>query len=178
MTQPTPAGAVRTLEEGHRTLTELFGRLTDEQLCEPATIGGGDWSARDLMAHIEVWEALALQTLQEWRNATTPSIEEVFANGADGVDTLNGERIQAKRGLSLDEVRIQAADTHRELIEEISHVGDEEWSAKAFYETERRTTLGNLLGSVTGAPKRPFGHAFAHLPDLDAYVSSLSQDRT
>src|SRR5205823_13946571 len=86
----------------------------------------------------------------------------------------NGERIQAKRGLSLDEVRIQAADTHRELIEEISHVGDEAWSAKAFYETERRTTLGNLLGSVTGAAKRPFGHAFAHLPDLDAYVSSLA----
>ena len=125
------------------------------------------------MAHIEVWEALALQTLQEWRNATTPSIEEVFAKGAEGVDGLNAERVQAKRGLSLDEVRIQAADTHRELIEEISHMGDEEWSAKAFYDTDQRARLGNLLGSVTGAPKRPFGHAFAHLPDLEAYVASL-----
>ncbi len=28
-----------------------------------------------------------------------------------------------------------------------------------------------LLGSVMGAPKRPFGHAFAHLPDLEAFVS-------
>src|SRR5437879_4176307 len=62
---------------------------------------------------------------------------------------------------------------HRELIEELSHIGPEEWEAKAFYETERRTRLGTLLGAITGAPKRPFGHAFAHLPDLEAYVSSL-----
>jgi len=175
VTQPTPAEAVDTLEQGQQALADLFGRLTDDQLCEPATIGGGDWSARDLMAHIEVWEALALQTLQEWRNATTPSIEEVFAKGADGIDELNADRIQAKRGLSLDEVRIQAADTHRELVEEISHMGDEEWSAKAFYDTDQRDRLGNLLGSVTGASKRPFGHAFAHLPDLDAYVSTLAR---
>lgn len=173
MAQLTPDEAVRTLEEGNQALADLFGRLTDDQLEQPGTIGGGDWSARDVMAHIEVWEALALQTLQEWRNATTPSIEDVFAKGAEGVDELNAERVQAKRGLSLDEVRIQAADTHRELIEEISHMGDEEWSAKAFYDADQRARLGNLLGSVIGAPKRPFGHAFAHLPDLDAYVASL-----
>jgi hypothetical protein len=174
--QPTPTGAVRTLEEGNQAVTELSSGLTDEQLGQPATIGDGDWSARDLLAHLEVWEALALQSLQEWRNATRPFIEDVFAKGADGIDELNSERVQAKRGLSLDEVRIQCADTHRELIEELSHMGDEEWSAKAFYDTERRTTLGNLLGSVTGAPKRPFGHAFAHLPDLEAYCASLAVD--
>lgn len=174
--QPTPDEAVQTLEEGNSAVAKLLDGLSDDQLSRPATIGGGDWSARDLMAHLEVWEALALQALQEWRNATRPTIEEVFAKGADGVDALNAERVQAKRGLSLDEIRIQAADTHRELIEELSHMGDDEWTAKAFYETERRTTLGNLLGSITGASKRPFGHAFAHLPDLEAYVSSKPTD--
>ncbi len=171
--QPTPSEAVRTLEEGNRATTELLARLTDDQLERGSTIGDGDWAARDLMAHLEVWEALALQSLAEWRNATRPAIEEVFAKGADGIDALNAERVQAKRALSLDEVRIQAADTHRELVDELSHMGDEEWTAKAFYETERRTTLGHLLGAITGASKRPFGHAFAHLPDLEAYVDSL-----
>ena len=56
------------------------------------------------------------------------------------------------------------------------HVGPEEWEGKAFYETERRTRLGTLLCAVTGAPKRPFGHAFAHLSDLEAYVSSLPRE--
>jgi hypothetical protein len=173
MAQPAPDEAVRTLEEGNQAVTALCAGLTDEQLEKAATIGDGDWSARDLIAHLEVWEALALQSLAEWRNATRPSIEDVFAKGSDGIDALNAERVQAKRGLSLDEVRIQAADTHRELVDELSHIGDDEWTAKAFYETERRATLGNLLGSITGAAKRPFGHAFAHLPDLEAYVDSL-----
>jgi hypothetical protein len=168
-----PAEAVQTLEEGNATASALFARLSDDQLAQGATIGDGDWSARDLMAHLEVWEALALQSLQEWRNATKPTIEDIFSKGSDGVDAFNAERVQAKRGLSLDEVRIQAADTHRELIDELSHMDDEEWKAKAFYETERRSTLGNLLGSITGAPKQPFGHAFAHLSDLEAYVASL-----
>jgi hypothetical protein len=173
MTRPSPEQAIRTLDDGRRRLFDLIARLSDEQMERPATIGGGDWSAKDLVAHLEVWEAIALQALQEWRTGTVPAIEDVFAKGAEGVDALNAERVQAKRALTISEVSTQATDTHRELIEELSHIGREEWEGKAFYETERRTRLGALLGAVTGAPKQPFGHAFAHLPDLEAYVSSL-----
>jgi hypothetical protein len=31
----------------------------------------------------------------------------------------------------------------------------------------------SLLGSILGAPKLPFGHAAAHLPDLEAFVTAL-----
>jgi hypothetical protein len=50
-----------------------------------------------------------------------------------------------------------------------------EWHSKAPYRTERRAWLGMMLGSITGAPRRAFGHAFAHLPDLEQYVSALRQ---
>jgi hypothetical protein len=52
-------------------------------------------------------------------------------------------------------------------------MADQEWEARAFYPTERRDRLALLLGSITGAPGQPFGHAFAHVPDLEAFVSSL-----
>jgi hypothetical protein len=163
---------IRTLEEGCAALNALFAELSDEQMILPATIGEGDWAARDLMAHVETWEAVALQTLEEWRSNIVPMVEEAVFARANGTDELNAERIQAKRALTLDEVRTQFADTHRALVDEISHMDDEEWDAKTFYPTERRSRLGTLLGSVTGAPKRPFGHAFAHVPDLQAFVSS------
>jgi hypothetical protein len=174
MAQPSPEKAIRTLDDGRQQLVDLAARLTDEQLERPATIGGGDWSAKDLVAHLEVWEASAPQARQEWRTGTLPAIEDVFAKGAEGVDALNAERVQAKRSLTISEASTQATDTHRELIEELSHIDPEEWEAKAFYETERRTRLGTLLGAITGAPKRPFGHAFAHLPDLEAYVDEAT----
>jgi len=31
-----------------------------------------------------------------------------------------------------------------------------------------------MLGSITGAPDRPFGHAWAHLADLEAYVAAAA----
>jgi hypothetical protein len=164
--------AIAVLEEGRTAVDHFFGRLTDEQASRPATIGGGDWSAKDLVAHLETWEAIALQSIEEWRDGVVPSIEEAFAKGSEGVDALNLERYEAKLALTASEVATQAAQTHRELLEEIRHMDDAEWTAKAFYETERRQRLGQLLAGVLGASKRPFGHAFAHLPDLRAFVES------
>jgi len=165
--------AIRILDEGRSELGALFDRLSDAQATRAAAIGGGDWSAKDLVAHLETWEAIALQALEEWRDGVVPSIEGTFAKGAEGVDALNAERWEAKLALTASEVRAQSAQTHRELVEEIGHMDDAEWISKAFYETERRHRLGELLGAVLGAPKRPFGHAYAHLPNLRTYVESV-----
>jgi len=170
---PTRDRAVDVLEEGRAAVGGLYDSLTDDQAARPATIGGGDWSAKDLVAHLETWEAIALQTIEEWRDGVVPSIEEAFAKGPEGIDALNAEWHEAKLALTPSEVRTQASQTHRQLLEEIRHMDDAEWTTKAFYETAQRQRLGQVLAAVLGAPKRPFGHAFAHLPDLRAYVESL-----
>lgn len=87
---------------------------------------------------------------------------------------MNAEAVLTKSARSAGELREAAEASFRGLTDAVLSMSDEEWSAKAFYETERRTRLGNLLGSVTGASKRPFGHVFAHLPDLKAYSASLA----
>jgi hypothetical protein len=61
------------------------------------------------------------------------------------------------------------------LVGAIREMDNAEWHSKAPYRAERRAWLGMMLGSITGAPKRAFGHAFAHLPDLERYVSALRQ---
>ncbi len=165
--------ALATLEEGHRLTAHLIAPLSAEQLSQPATIGGGEWSAKDLLGHIASWEEYALRALDEWRRGERPWVEEVFRT-PDEVDRVNAEAVLTKSGLPVGEVREAAEASFRALSVAIRSMSDEEWKAKAFYETERRTRLGNLLGSVTGAPKGPFAHAFAHLPDLEAYAASLA----
>jgi len=68
-----------------------------------------------------------------------------------------------------------AHTTHREQIEANDGLSDEEWLAKAPYRVQdgRERPLATLLGFLTAAPERPFGHVFAHLPDLEAYVRSV-----
>lgn len=171
MAVPTRPAAVQTLEEGHGAIRRLLAEMSEEELIRPGTIGGGSWSAKDLLGHLTTWEEIALASLDEWRRGERPGIEDVFR--AEDVDRINAENVGRKAAVSADRVRSEAARVHRELVAAIDRMADDEWRSKAPYETERRTTLAALLGSILGAPQRPFGHAFAHLPDLEAYVASL-----
>ncbi|MGZ4104026.1 MAG: DinB family protein [Actinomycetota bacterium] len=173
---PTPSRdeALATLEEGHRLLEALFARLDDEQFVAPKTIGGGDWSAKDLLGHIAFWEELALEALADLRAGATPRIEAIFARAAEGIDEINAGNQQRTAMRSLEEAKARAAAAREALVTAIGSMSDDEWGSKVPYETERRETTAALLASILGAPKRPFGHAFAHIPDLEAYVSQLT----
>jgi len=162
-----------TLEEGRTRLLELLEGLTDEELTAPATIGGGDWSAKDLIGHLATWEEAAVDAIAEIRRGEPPRIEAYFREGEEGVHRYNAETVPSKRAQSLDEVRRDAGRAHETLLAQIGGMTEEEWAAPVPYETDRRKTLAELLASITGAPKRGFAHAFAHIPDLEAYVRSL-----
>jgi hypothetical protein len=175
MPVPPREEAARVLQDGHETVVGLMRRVSDEELIRPATIGGGDWSAKDLLGHLTTWEEAALEALTQWRAGETPSIEtEVFAS-SQGVDAFNARTVEAKARLSLGQIRRAADEAHRTLLAEIESMGDEEWSSRARYPTEHRRRLAELLGSILGAPKRPFGHAFAHVPDLEAFVAGRAE---
>jgi hypothetical protein len=170
--------ALTILEDGHERLLAQFDRLSDDDAVRPGTIGGGEWSAKDLIGHIATWEALALRSLIEWRSGEMPWVERAdgpFSAPTTGkVDAFNAKTVSEKAGAALGEIRADAQKTHRDLIEAIESLSDREWAAKAFYPTPngRRRKLGTLLGSVLGAPQGPFAHALAHLPDLAAHVRS------
>ncbi len=171
MARPTRDEALTTLREGYDEIHRLLEGVSDEDLSRPRTIGGGEWSAKDLLGHVASWEEIALQALAEWRDGRRPAIEDVFTSHA--VDRVNEENIAAKAPLPPDDVQIGAEETHHALIDVVEGMRDDEWNSRAPYPTERRETLGALLGSITGAPQRPFGHAFAHLHELRDFVESL-----
>jgi hypothetical protein len=166
--------AVAELEDGQRRIDRLLQGLPAEDLIRPATIGGGDWSAKDLIGHVATWEEAAIDAVADIRRGEVPKIEQYFREGEAGVHRFNAETVPAKAELPLSEVRDRAAGAHETLIGQIRAMADDEWTARVPYDSERRRTLAGLLGSITGAPKRPFGHAFAHIPDLGAYVRPLS----
>jgi hypothetical protein len=160
-------------------MNDLLSTLTDDQLTLARTIGDGDWSAKDLIGHIAAWEDVALRSLREFQGGGTPWVETeggpFSGPGTENVDLFNARAVAENQRRSVEEVRTRADRTHTELIGAIRGLTDEQWTARASYSTEmdRRRRLVTLLGSVLGAPQRPFGHAFAHLPDLQTYVESL-----
>ena len=173
MPVPSRNQAITTLAEGQAALAALFAKLSDEEMTRPSTIGGGEWSAKDLMGHIAFWEELAVETLADWRAGRRPSVEYISDAGEEGIDAANACNQARTAGESLDGVRARAATAHATVLQAIRAMSEDEWRARALYPNAGRATLAERLGSTLGAPAQPFGHAFAHLPDLRAYVESL-----
>jgi hypothetical protein len=179
MAQPSQEEAISILEEGNARLRELLENIPEPDVIREATIGGGEWSAKDLIGHISTWEEVAIRSLEEWRRGEMPWVERndgpFTGPGNEAIDAINARTVEEKRRLSLEEVRRRGSETHRQLVNEIRSLSEEEWRAQAFYPTEkdRRRRLVTLLGAILGAPRAPFGHAFAHIPDVVSFVASV-----
>ena len=88
-----------------------YDELTDDQLLVPGVTGA--WSVRDLIAHVTWWDAEALKHLPLILDGGRPPRYSVTYGGIDAFNALMTER---KAGLSLAEVRREAAGTHERLV--------------------------------------------------------------
>ena len=88
-----------------------YAGLPDAQLLEPGVVA--DWSVRDIIAHVTIWEEEALKHLPLIIVGGRPPRYVTYG----GIDAFNAQMIAQKRDLSLAEVRRQQADTHRRLVD-------------------------------------------------------------
>jgi Mycothiol maleylpyruvate isomerase N-terminal domain len=164
------ARTLRTLEEEHESVRELAERLRNEDFERPATIGGGDWSAKDLLGHLASWEELALDALDAWRRGEPAPVQRALR--AHGLNAVNAETVAADRDRSSATVRRRFDDIHRRLVAEIRSMPEATWDAPPT--SRSRRSLGHVLGGIVGGPGGPFTHASSHLPQLRVYVESVT----
>jgi hypothetical protein len=160
--------ALVVLAEGVEAVRRLTARLSDEELTQSGTMGGGEWSVKDLLGHLTQWEEFALDVADAAEHGTMAAFQE----SSKSVDELNSESTAAKAARPLLRIRAEFDDVHDRLVSVVQGMSDEQWRSTPPSPMGAGRTLAENLGGVLGAPNRPFGHAFAHLPDLEAYVSA------
>jgi hypothetical protein len=161
--------ALRVLEDDHEQVRELVERLGSDDLARPATIGGGDWSAKDLLGHLTSWEEHALEALAAWRRGEPAPIQRALR--ILGLNGVNANAVAADRERSADTVRNRFDDIHRRLMAEVRSLPQATWDSPPT--TRSRRSLGYVVGGIVGGPAGPFAHASAHLAHLRAYVESV-----
>jgi hypothetical protein len=164
-------GAVRLLEEQHTELAVLFARLDEEAFVRRETIGGGGWSAKDLAAHMGIWEELAIEVIDAFGRGERPAAEDRFTEPGSG-DRVNADGVERFLDASAPDVLARFEDLHRRVIAAIGSTSDEAWTAEYPFDPDDRT-LGDRIGSLLGSDDGGFTHASAHLPDLRAYVAAI-----
>jgi hypothetical protein len=161
----TRADAMRHLEEERREVLALLERLPPRARTTRG-LGGGEWSPKDLLGHLESWEEHALSAIDAWsRGDRAPIDAELSAKGVDGV---NARTFEEKTGRTYARQLASAERTRERLLDAIGSMSDERWTSPAT--TRARKPLGHRVGGILGGPNGHFRHDDAHLPTLRAFV--------
>src|ERR1700681_650752 len=84
----------------------------------------GNWSVRDIVAHVTTWDEEALKHLPLILEGGKPPRYSVTHGGIDAFNAVMTER---KKGLSLSEVLTQLDETHSQLIDLIQNTSEDQF---------------------------------------------------
>jgi hypothetical protein len=113
------------LEQAWSVFKESYAGLADEQLVQPGVTG--DWSVKDILAHVSWWEEEALKYLPLILQGRRPPRYSALYRG---IDAFNAQMTEQKRGLALSEVLGQMEETHLRLVEYVRSVPEEQLTSE------------------------------------------------
>ena len=102
---------LRTIQTEYAHLESLIAPLSEAQLC--ASSSEEQWSIKDILAHIAVWEQICAGWLEEFLRGETP-------NPSERLDMDSNNRIyRENRDRSLSEVRQLMRSTHKQFLHQV-----------------------------------------------------------
>jgi hypothetical protein len=113
---------LKRLDRAWGALVDSFAGLSEPHLTKPGVVG--DWSVKDILAHVTTWEEEALKYLPLILQGGSPPR---YSTTYGGIDAFNAQMTERKRGLSLSEVRKQMDQTHRRLIDYVQSASEEQF---------------------------------------------------
>jgi hypothetical protein len=110
-----------------------YAGLSSARLVEPGVTG--DWSVKDIIAHVTWWEEEALRHLPLIMAGGRPPRYSVTYGGIDAFNAMMSER---KRDVPLSDVLTQQNDTHQRLIDFIQSVPEDQFTRETRFRRRLR----------------------------------------
>ncbi len=111
---------LRKIEKAWAALQASYAGLGETEMTRPGVTG--DWSVKDILAHVTTWEEEALRGLPVIERGERPQRYSVLYGG---IDAFNEQMTEEKRPLSLQQVMADLAATHERLLELVRRAPEE-----------------------------------------------------
>ena len=134
-------------ERAWRALCGLYDRTPEDAWEKPGA--NGDWSMKDVMAHVAAWHALTTDRLECLRSTGD-------LPGAPDVDSFNDEQHLRCKDMPLHDIRAMSGGSRHRFREEVAQIED---------------PVGDRLAQIVVA--NGDGHYAEHLPDLEAFLKEI-----
>ena len=114
---------IEVIEKANKALDELMAAvegIPNKEITTPKSIG--EWSVKDTLAHIIVWEEEAAKAFEIWKLGIEPDWLHI-----KDLDEFNDTTVKERRRLSLSKVKEQLQMVHNGVIENIKSVPENEY---------------------------------------------------
>jgi uncharacterized protein (TIGR03083 family) len=111
----------RKIEQAWADLQAAYAGLSETEMNRPGVTG--EWSVKDILAHVTTWEEEALKSLPIIQRGERPERYSVLYGG---IDAFNAQMAEQKRELPLQQVMAELEATHRRLLELVANAPDEQ----------------------------------------------------
>lgn len=164
----TPGAGRELIARMERAMAEVEAVVTGvpaDQLTAPGP--GGDWSAKDHLAHLLTWARVALSRAAGGYSAEAEApifgVDVATYQATRGDDALNELAQRVNRAKSLDQVLAELRDAHARLLATVSKLGEAELARPWLPERPERGPLIDVLA----------GNTYAHYREHAGYIARL-----
>jgi hypothetical protein len=124
---------LKQLDKAWTAFKESYAGLSDSRLSEPGVTG--DWSVKDMIAHVTWWEEEALKHLPLIIKGGRPPRYSIQYGG---IDAFNAQMTEQTRSLSLSDVLRQLDETHHRLIDYVQSAPEEQFTRETRFRRRLR----------------------------------------
>ena len=104
---------LKNIQVEHRRLEKLISSVSEEQLIQPGVVG--EWSAKDVLAHLVEWEKLFLDWYRSGIEGFSPTVQPVGMS-KKSIDQLNQEFYLRNRLRPFSEVKDDFNASYQEVL--------------------------------------------------------------
>jgi uncharacterized protein (TIGR03083 family) len=147
----TKADLLSESEKERAALDQFLSTLTPDQMTEPGALG--EWSVKDVLAHLYAWEQMVLGWLAATRRGETPHVP---AEGYkwNQLPAFNEEIRQEHNDRALEEVLGLYKKSYRQMMDTIRGLPEETLFTPGLYPWMNKNTLAAYFTSSTSSHYR------------------------
>lgn len=148
---PRPTSKPQLIEQAQTNWDKLqtqIESLSIDEIIEAGTVG--DWSVKDVLAHLMEWQQMTLSWHRAGQGGETPITPSEQFTWKE-IPALNQTIFEKYQDAELDDIKQRLASSHQETMQEIQQLSNEELFTPKVYKWTKTTTLGSYLTSATSS---------------------------
>lgn len=149
MARPTTKDdLLKQAQQNYDKLQQEIEHLSEEELVVDGIVG--DWSIKDVLAHLLAWQQMTLDWYRAGCRGETPITPSEKYTWRE-IPALNQEIYETWRDQALDAIRADLQASHENFLSVIETLSNETLFTAKVYPWTKSTTLGSYFTSATSS---------------------------